>query len=315
MRLGEEESDVFRSDVALVLRCVKNARTATQAGITLLRNLGERGGIDFELKSAIERGQVVGPDLVTAGAFIARTGGHGWTAAREADGPWDIRRAVREQIKRGADVVKLMVTGGISTPGSVPTTPEYTREEIAAAVEEAHNAGRKIAVHAHGGPAARWAIELGVDSVEHGVFLTREDLEAMAERGTWLVVTYGVMRRGVTQPGLPAWMVRKFEAAIAAYDQVIKVAKELGVRVALGCDENHGLLADEAEALVRLGYRPRDVLYALTVGGAELLGVSDLGRIARGMRAHLVAVEGDPTADIASLRRVRAVFKRGERVV
>ena len=144
-----------------------------------------------------------------SGNFIARTGGHGWFFGNEVDGVDAIRQSVRAQVKAQVDLIKIMVSGGMSTPGSVGLMAEYTEEEIAACIEEAHRANRKVAAHIHGGIGATWAIQHGVDSIEHGTYLTDEQLSTMAEKGTWLVSTAGFCYGLVTLPGCPRSTFRR----------------------------------------------------------------------------------------------------------
>jgi imidazolonepropionase-like amidohydrolase len=187
--LGDEHAQALEHDFRNVLRGVRNARRVLSAGITTLRSVGEKKHLEAHLRDAISEGWIPGPRMVICGQFIMRTGGHCWYLGVEADGPDGLRQAVREQIKNGADFIKLMVTGGSSTPGSIPTQSDYTDEEIQAAIEEAHRLGRPVAAHIGGGSGAKAAIEAGIDSIEHGVYLTDEDLSKMADKGIVLCAT------------------------------------------------------------------------------------------------------------------------------
>lgn len=313
--MGDEEAQSRESTVTHVLRSVRNARNILQAGITTLRDVGARGYIDIELRDAIARGEIEGPRLLVSGQFITRTGGHGWYFTEEADGPDEVRKAVRKQAKKGVDVIKIMATGGVGTPNSVPTSPGYGQAEIQAAVEEAHLMGLKIAAHIHGGPAARWAIDAGLDSLEHGVFLERSDLEAMVEKGTYLVVTWGVIDKASQSDNVPDYFRKKAGQAMKSYKSVLQQAIELGVNIAVGGDTYHADMVDELSALTAAGMAPMQALQAATRNGADLCGILDqTGTIEGGKWADLVAVEGNPLEDIQALGKVRGVMKEGKLV-
>ncbi len=310
--LGDERAQSYDHDAVITLRAVRNARHLLRSGITTLRDVGESRHLDVYWKRAISEGVVEGPRLLIAGEFIMRTGGHGWYGGLEADGEVAVRKAVREQVKWQSDLVKIMITGGVSTEGSSPTMSDYTREEIAAAVDEAHRLGRRIAAHVHGGDGATWAIEAGVDSIEHGVFLTREQLQMMAEKGTFLVVTYGVMKYAAESPGVPAYYREKAAAACQAYMDTLRAARECGVPVAIGGDTYHGDPTAEVQALLGAGYTLKQALAAATLEGARLCGISDLvGSIEVGKMCDLVAFRREDVF-AGDLRQVRGVVKAGK---
>lgn len=309
---GDEVAQAKEPLAYTAIKGVRNARQMLHAGITTLRDCGEQDHVDFSWRRAIGEGLMEGPDVLVAGRFITRTGGHGWFYGNEVDGPIGVRIAVRRELKAGADFIKIMITGGMSTPGSRPLVAEFTREEIAAAVDEAHRAGRKIAAHVHGGDGAAWAIEYGVDSIEHGVYLTEEQLAAMARRGIFLVATTGLIHAVMADPSSPPEYREKLASA---RDQVIRVlaqARELGVRVAIGGDTYHGHPADELATLISAGYTPLEAIRAATSAGAELCGLADAaGTIEPGKLASIIAVEGDPLSDVESVGKVVFVMKRG----
>lgn len=309
--MGDEEAQSHESPAWQTVRAVRNARRCLEAGITTMRDLGEKSHVDIEWRRAIAAGLMDGPELLVAGEFITRTGGHGWSFGREADGPDEVRRAVREQLRVGVDVIKLMVTGGAGTAGTTPRAPGYTREEIAAAVDEAHAAGRKVAGHGHGGPAIRWAVEAGIDSIEHGSFLADEDLRLLADRGTYLVSTYGVVAAGASSDAVPPFMAARLKEIHAQYVQTLARARASGVRIAIGGDTYHADPGLEAEGLREAGFPPAEVLAALTSRGAELCGLADRGALAPGRRADIVAVSGDPLEDLSCIRQVRLVVQAG----
>jgi imidazolonepropionase-like amidohydrolase len=286
------------------------------AGITTVRTMGEKNALDVSLEKAIEAGWLIGPRLVKGCQSIARTGGNAWFIGIEADGVDGVRRAVRKQVKAGADVIKIMLTGGGATEYGDPLWAEYSDEEIIAAIEEAHRCHKKIAAHALGGPAARTAIEHGVDSIEHGVYLTEEDLKLMAQNGVFLVVnvgTYATMVGHSRTPDAPAYFKRKCALIEKQYPRTIELAKKYGVKVAFGGDTYHADPKTELEGLVKAGFTHEEALRAGTLWAAELLGMDDrIGSVEPGKLADLIAVEGDPMRDVSVVAKVAAVMKGGK---
>jgi imidazolonepropionase-like amidohydrolase len=253
---------------------------------------------------------------VVSGQFITRTGGHAWYFGDEADGVDAIRRAVRKQAKHGVDLIKVMATGGIGTKGSDPVAPGFTREEMIAAIDEAHALGYKVSAHIHGGPVARWAIDAGLDTLEHGIFLNDDDLRAMVDHGTYLVVTYGLIDAALALPHVPDFFKVKAAAAQASYDRVIARAVELGVKIAVGGDTYHADMPDELRGLVKGGMTPLDAIAAATRNGADAAGIlNETGTIEVGKFADLVALDGDPLQDVGVVGRVKGVMKAGDIVV
>jgi imidazolonepropionase-like amidohydrolase len=312
LETGDEHAQALEHDFTNVLRGVYNARRLLASGITTLRSVGEKNYMDVYWRDAINTGWMQGPRLVICGKFIMRTGGHAWYLGREADGPEQIRTAVREQIKQGADAIKIMITGGSSTPGSVPTIADYTDEEIAAAVEEAHRFGRKIAAHVHGGDGARVAINAGIDSIEHGVYLTEEDLALMAKRGTFLCQTYGVYTAAATSEETPAFMRENCSRAAKLYLSTLASARKHGVKVVFGGDTHHAKPVTEFKALIEAGFTPLEALRAGTINAAELLGLKGrIGAVVSGGFADLVALKKNPLDYPEALGEVVAVMKEG----
>ncbi|HXX39350.1 MAG TPA: amidohydrolase family protein [bacterium] len=315
IEMGDEEAQAKEDPVTMTIKAVANARALLAAGVTTLRDVGEKDHYDVVWRRAVRAGTMMGPTLYISGQFIMRTGGHGWYMGYQADGPEEIRRAVRTQVRAGVDWVKGMITGGVSTAGLSPAAPEYSREEVHALVHEAHLRGHRVAVHAHGGDAVDWALEAGVDTVEHGVFLTDRQLEAMASRGTYLVATYGIIQQAATSPAVPDHYRTKSVEAIRQYAETLSMARAHGVLVAAGGDGWHGDPHSEAAGLVGAGYTPTEALAALTTNAARLLGLErEVGSLAVGATADLVALRGDPTADIAAIRQVAGVAQGGRLV-
>ena len=313
--MGDGEPQAMQDAQWRAFKGVKNARAMLASGITTLRNAGETHGLGFHMRRAIEQGWIPGPRTVLSGTPITSTGGHGWFLSMEADGPDAVRAAVRRNTKAGADMIKLIITGGVTTPGGTLSRACFTEPEIRAAVEEAHLAGKRTGVHCYGGPAATWAIEAGVDSIEHGTYLTDEQLDAMVRRGTRLVCTSSVMRAAGVSPGVVPFMRERFRQVNEDYVALMARVRARNIPIAVGCDTHHASIAEELQTLVEAGYTSIQALRAATVGGAELCGMQDrVGTLERGKLADFIAVKGDVMGDpVHTLKNVRAVFKGGLR--
>ena len=308
-----------------VLRMARNAERTLAAGVTTVRDLGAKDHIDISFRRALDEGlATAAPRLILSGQPVTMTGGHCWQFGRQADGADDVRRAAREQIRAGADCVKLMATGGILTQGNEIGAAQLEEAEMRAAIEEADKAGKLTAVHAHGASGIKNGIRAGVQSVEHAYFLDDEGIDLMLKRDVWLVPTAAavdlVVRNGV-DTGIPPDVVEKAEAAIESQRASCARALRSGVRVAMGTDagtpwNRHGENAQELAALVSLGMGPMDAIRATTIRGAELLGLSDrLGTVEVGKAADILVVDGDPLEDISVLcapERIATVFQNGE---
>lgn len=311
-----------------------NALKTLRAGFTTVRNLGDRAGETVALRNAIDGGLVEGPHVLTARAMLSMTGGHGdWTNAFQpgviirgpgdeasgvCDSPDGCRTMVRLQVKYGADVIKVSATGGVLSAGDSIGARQFSTPELEAIVTESHALGRKVAAHAHGTSGIEAAARAGADSIEHGSILDDEAVRLMKEHGTWLVPTLlageTVEARGKSG-SLPAWAVDKALAVRPLMEGSFRRAVKAGVKVAFGTDSGvseHGRNAREFELMVGAGMAPMDAIVAATLNAATLLGVAaDRGTIEAGKRADLVAVAGDPLADIGVLARPVAVFKDG----
>jgi imidazolonepropionase-like amidohydrolase len=310
--VGDEAAQCSQPTPWLTMMAVANAKKILHAGITTMRDVGEKDFIDVEIKRGIAAGLIPGPRLLISGHPLIRTGGHAHFLGRETDGVSDMRRGVREQLKQGVDLIKIMVSGGMSTKGSLPDAQEFSDEEIRACIDEARRNGRTVAAHLHGGTGLRVAVEAGVHTVEHGTLLTEEDVKLLAERGTWLITTVGVGEVAASDPATPAFYKEKTSRAHAQGLQVRKWAKQYGVPVAVGNDTNHGRMDTEARALIEAGWTPMEALQALTIRGAEVCGLAEeIGTLEPGKLADIIAVDGDPLTDVAALRDVTFVMKAG----
>lgn len=309
---------------ALALYMADGARRTLHAGVTTVRCVAEKDGADFALRDAIERGRVPGPRILTAGQALVCTGGHGHEASDtlECDGPSAFRRGVRRQVSRGADLIKVMISGGIAGEHESIDTPQLADDELDAVIDTAHRWGRKVTAHA--GPAAviATAADRGLDCVEHGYMLTPQVAELMAERRTALVPTLVVTRCGpfLDQLGVPAWMQERSLAAGSQHLESYRMALAAGVEVLLGSDmppfwsfEGTSATVRELEHLAAGGLGTRAALEAATIGPARWLGVdADRGTVEAGKYADLVAMDDNPIADVSAWRGVRWVMKGGE---
>ena len=304
-------------------RAAGNLRATVEAGVTTVRDLGGVGTLALDAARAVEAGTLVGPRVLAAGQNVVMTGGHGHWFGREADGPTEVRRAVREQLKRGADVIKCMATGGVLTPGARIGAPELTPDELAALVDAAGAKGVPTAAHAHGDGGIRNAVEAGITSVEHGTFMSAETAAAMADVGTYWVPTasalHRIAERGV-DAGIPAETVEKNAAAGAAHRRAFEHAADAGVTVAMGTDAGtpfnfHGENATELGYLVDAGLSREAAVEAATVNAAALCGLDDVGLVREGYCADLVVLDGDPLADVSAYASPEHVFARGAQVV
>jgi len=292
-------------------------------GFTTVRTLGGRPGADPALRDAQAMGLIEGPRIVATNLAVCMTGGHASWLGREADGPDEVRKAVREQLKAGADCIKFIATGGVMTPGVDPGAQQLTYDELCAGIEEAHKAGRTTAAHAHGADGIRAAVLAGIDSIEHGSFMTDEIMSLMKERGTSYSVTLcsaeGFFK---APPGSVAdWAAAKGALVRTALYETFRRAYASGVKLVLGTDagtpfNRHGENATEMALMVRLGVDPLDALRAGTRNGAELLGKLDtLGTIEPGKLADLVLCRGDVVAEVSRLcepANIRAVIQGGQ---
>lgn len=312
---GNLRAQMQDPDVPYILHAVRHLDQNLRSGVTTMKSNGDRNYYDVQMREALKASLARGPRLVVAGKAIksSRCSG-GVVGTAICDQPEAIRRAVQDNVDAGVDFIKIFATGTLFGPRQAVLAPAYTAEEIRVAAEAAHTAGRLIAAHCHGGPAADACIEAGVDILEHGSLLTRPQLEKMAERGTWLCVTLGVllhphgdMAERLKGPGGDD-LKRRTDEVLAAMGEALRA----GVPCVLGTDAVHGGLPFELQAIARLGARPVDALRAATSRAAGALRRPDeLGVIRPGVLADLIAVPGDPLESLACLDRVCWIMQAG----
>ena len=309
------------------IRAVENLKASLRTGVTTVRDCATVNPIAFAVRDAVERGLLVAPRVVAAGAGITTTGGHCWFCGVEADGELALRRAVREQVKAGADFIKLFATGGNSTPGTNPLAAQYTVEEMTAAVQEAKRLGKRVASHAHGTPGVHASIAARVTTIEHCTFLTAggiayepEQARIIAGEGLYVVPTIfqGVGKLVKAEdPDLPPRHKGFLEIQRGRF-QLVRSLVEQGVKIVSGNDAGVSWceFGDYPGDLVLTqrgtGLSPAWVLKTATSAAAEALGRADLGVIAPGKVADLLAVRGNPLEDMASLHNVIQVIARGQ---
>jgi imidazolonepropionase-like amidohydrolase len=292
------------------IKAATHAQATLDGGITTVRDVGSRDHISISVSRAIRAGIIPGPRTLNAGLAVCMTGGHAWFIGRQADGPDEVIKAVREQIRAGADVIKFIATGGVLTPGVSPGAAQLTPEELRAGVEEATRAGRRVAAHAHGAEGMKNAIRAGVHSIEHGTLLDDEAIDLFLTHGTFLVPTLSAIQSGCEMGrahGMPDDAVRKCAVLGEEQKKTFRKALKAGVRIAMGTDAGtpfnpHGRNAQELRRMVAFGMTPMQAIEAATHSAATLLGLEhEIGTIETGKEADLLLVNGNPLDDIALL--------------
>jgi imidazolonepropionase-like amidohydrolase len=305
---------------------VENAKVTLEAGFTTVRNVGANDFTDVALRDEINAGHIPGPHMQVSGPALGITGGHmdenllpyeyHVHGQAVADGIPAVQHQVRENIKYGADLIKIGATGGVLSKGDDPQASQYTLEEMQAIVADAHRLGRKVAAHAHGGQGILWASEAGVDSIEHGSYLNDEGIAMMKKHGTYLVPTAYLIDWMQQYGNLPPLYQQKMKDVSAVEKQNAIKAIKAGVKVALGTDAAvypHGLNAHEVDVYVnQFGMSPLQGIQTGTINAADLMGWTDkIGTIEPGKWADIIAIDGDPLKDVKILQHIPFVMKSG----
>lgn len=304
----------------LTIRAFEHAVATLKGGVTSVRDCGGKDYLEFAVRDACNQGRLTGPTIRAAGRMICMTGGHGNRTGRIADGVDEVVKAVREQVHAGSDVIKIMATGGVMTPGVDPEDAHYSREEMTAGVAEGHRFHKSCASHAQGTDGIMNAVMAGIDSIEHGIFMDDACIAAMKARGTYLVPTIAALKNILANPDkVPPYALEKSRRVAERHRESIQRFYRAGGLIALGTDagtpfNRHGDNAQELAFMVELGIAPADAIKMATANAARLMGLDDRGRIAEGAAADLLVVDGHPLRDIravADRRNHRLVVKDG----
>lgn len=306
-----------------LLKSARHARQTIEAGFTTVRDVGSRDHSIFTLKRAIESGVMPGPRIVGSGHAICMIGGHARFIGREVAGVDQVRTVVRDQIAAGAEVIKVIASGGVLTPGTSPDQAQMTIEELQAAVDEARQAGLKVAAHSHGAPGIKNAVRAGVHSIEHATLMDEESAALMQSHAVYMVPTLSALattaacRRGC---GIPESALEKAKSMTKRHQESFKNAHRSRILIAMGTDAGtpfnyHGDNAQELERMVALSMTPMETIVASTSAAARLIGIQDsVGTLAKGMQADLVVIDGNPLKRIELLRdrsRIMGVMQAG----
>lgn len=311
------------SDTRIAHRGMVNLKKTLDGGVTFIRDLGGYHHIDIELKKLIDEGLIEGCGLLASGEMITMTGGHGWKIGRECDGPSEVRKAAREQIKAGATVIKIMATGGNLTPGP-QGAPQLSEEEIRAAVEEAHKSGKRTTTHSHSAEGIKNALRAGIDCIEHGMFIDDEALDFMKAHdipyvptlvAPWICAMVGEER------GLSKEAVEKTKSAIGRHMESFKKAVAKGVKIAMGTDAGtpfceHGkAYVGELKLMVEGGFTPMQAIVAATRNSAEVIGVEDRrGTLTAGKEADFLVLDENPLTNLDTFGSICEIYRGGRRV-
>jgi imidazolonepropionase-like amidohydrolase len=331
-RVGIRQIESLKSPAArAAITGVNNVRNTLMAGFTTCRDVGGQELVDVSLRNAIREGEIVGPRMQVATWALSMTGGHGdptnevdyhWCNDLEsgvADGVDEVRKKVRFDVQQGADVIKILATGGVLSANDDPKHTGYTKDEMRAAVDEANRLGRFVAAHCHGKEGMIWASEAGVRSIEHGTYMDAEAAAVLKKHGTWYVPTLYVIEPILAEGNplhVPDGSLAKAREVRGHMREAFKTALKSGVRIAFGTDAGvfpHGTQVKEFKIYTDLGMSPMQAIATATTSAAELMGwTGKVGVVAAGSFADMVAVSGDPTKDITELERVKWVMKGGK---
>ncbi|MDO4535416.1 MAG: amidohydrolase family protein [Clostridium perfringens] len=322
------EINFFRdkeNQVAVVATAIKNLEKLLKSGITYIRDLGAIKGFDVQLRELVKSGYVIGPDIKCCGQFITMTGGHIHAIGREADGIEEVRKATRESIKMGADVIKLAASGGVMTSGNSVNAYQFNEDELRVAVIEGHKANKKVATHAHSTQAIRNSILAGVDSVEHGSLIDEESIDLMVQKGIFLVPTlkvgYGIIKAYENgKKGITYEMYEKEKFLTSKRGKNLEKAYKKGVKIAMGTDSGvpgniFGTNYEELFLMKDCNILVEDVIRIATINAAELLDIKEShGSIEEGKVADFLVLKENPYENLETIKDLISVYKNGKLV-
>jgi imidazolonepropionase-like amidohydrolase len=318
---GVDEREKDDKDPLVSLRMYHNGIRNLLAGVTTQRDCGAKHHIDVCYREGVRLGLINGPKTLISGQPIIPTGGHCTYMGRQIDGKDEATKAVREQLQQQVDLIKLMVTGGVSTPTGHPTTPQMTREEIEACVLIAHNNGKMVAAHAEGGIGVDWALEAGIDTLEHGIYLTDAQIEKILDKNVWYVPTLyainAIANEGASLPvPMSKMMIDKCAVAFERHAESFTKAYRAGVKMAVGTDYRHGEIVNELLLMTRYGMKNSEAIQCATRYASQMLRLDEeIGSIEVGKNADILVVSGNPLENIEELRNVHLVIQNGNVVV
>ncbi|HJC47977.1 MAG TPA: amidohydrolase family protein [Candidatus Lachnoclostridium pullistercoris] len=310
-----------RSDAQITMLALKHLRQHLNTGVTFIRDVGGMDYIDIDIRNAAKKGEIVAPDMQVSGKCICMTGGHGWQMGREADGVDDCKKAAREQLRAGADWIKVMGTGGVMTEGVEPGSPQLDEDELRAAIAEGHKVGAKSCTHSQGMTGIKNALRAGVDSIEHGFYMDDWCFDWMKEHNVFYVPTLAAMywiKVNGTAAGIPEYAVRKVNATFEDHLSTFRNAYKAGVKIVLGTDAGtpfnpHDKTAYEMILMTNAGMDVWDALRAGTIVAAEMCGVDKThGSIETGKRANLAVFAEDPTKNLETVMDCQMTVLGGE---
>jgi imidazolonepropionase-like amidohydrolase len=295
---------------ALTIRAVETLKMDLRSGVTTSRCLGDKGFLDVEVKKAVAEGRIEGPRLLIATRGIRAFHGHGFVGY-PFGGIHQIQAAVRENLSAGADLIKIFITGTLRAPKGIPSY--FSKGEIQTAVDEAHRVGIPVATHCIGGIGFEWAMETGIDVIEHGYFLTDREIDLFVKSDKWLVMTPSIFFTDARIRALPANLIDGHLRQRDEVAQRMRAVIKAGIKFAVGTDGMHGGLAQEIQYLVDFGATASQALMAATFHAAKVCGLAEsIGTLEPGKFGDLIGVRGNPLEDIGSLKRVETVILRGE---